>query len=82
MITIFIIKKAASDLYKWVIKNKLFNKVLFCVFVHDELDCECPESIAEDFAKMLSSIMEKAAATYYKKLPIPAEATIAKYWVH
>jgi len=77
-----VMKKAAADLFRWVIKNKLFNKVLFCVFVHDELDCECPEELKDTFPKILSSIMEKAAATYYKRLPIPAEATVEKYWVH
>ena len=63
-------------------KNGYFGTILFCVFVHDEIDCECPKEIAEDFAKVMQDIMEKAAAKYYKKLPIPAEASIGDHWIH
>lgn len=77
-----VLKQAAADLFKWVVKNGYFGTILFCVFVHDEIDCECPKEIAEDFAKVMQDIMEKAAAKYYKKLPIPAEASIGDHWIH
>lgn len=77
-----ILKQAAGDLFEWVVKNGYFGKILFCVFVHDEIDCECPKEISEMFSKQLEQIMEKAAAKYYKRLPIPAECSVDDHWVH
>lgn len=77
-----VLKQAAADLFKWVVDNGYFGKILFCVFVHDEMDIECPAEISDIVAKKMQSIMEKAAAKYYKKLPIPAEATCGKFWIH
>jgi len=77
-----VMKQAAADLFEWVVKNNLFGKVLFCVFVHDELDCECPKDMADSFSKVVQNIMEKAAAKYYKRLPIPADASTDSHWVH
>ena len=77
-----VLKQAAADLFDFVVKHNLFGKVLFCVFVHDELDCECPKEIAEDFSKVMQNIMQKAAAKYYKRLPIPAESSVGSFWIH
>lgn len=77
-----VLKQAAADLFKWIVKNGYFGKILFCVFVHDEIDCECPKEMADSFSKVVTSIMEKAASMYYKKLPIPSEASISDHWVH
>ena len=77
-----VLKQAAADLFEWVVKNGYFGTILFCVFVHDELDCECPKDMAEDFAKIMQSTMENAAKKYYKRLPIPAEASCSDHWVH
>lgn len=77
-----VLKQAAADLFKWVVDNGYFGKILFCVLVHDEVDVECPAEISDMVAKKMQSIMEKAAAKYYKKLPIPAEATCGKFWIH
>lgn len=77
-----VLKQAAADLFEWVIKNKYFGIILFCVFVHDEIDCECPEEMSEKLAKKICYFMERAAAKYYKKLPIPAESSVSNHWVH
>ena len=77
-----VLKQAAADLFKWIVDNGYFNKILFCVLVHDEIDCECPKEIADDFSKVMTQIMEKAARKYYKKLKIPAEASVSEHWVH
>lgn len=77
-----VLKQAVADLFKWVVDNGYFGKILFCVLVHDEVDVECPAEISDMVAKKMQSIMEKAAAKYYKKLPIPAEATCGKFWIH
>lgn len=77
-----VMKQAAADFYNWVIRHKLFGKVLFCVFVHDELDIECPESIKDNVSNKLKYYMEKAAGKYYKKIRIPAEVQISDRWLH
>ena len=77
-----VLKQAAADLFCWVVKNGYFGKILFCVFVHDEIDCECPKRMADKFSKVLEEIMERAAAMYYKKLKIPAECSVGAYWIH
>lgn len=77
-----VLKQAAADLFEWIVKHGFFGKILFCVFVHDEIDCECPEEYVDVFSKKMQSIMEKAAAKFYKKLPIPAECSCGEYWIH
>lgn len=77
-----ILKQAAGDLFEWVVKNNYFGKILFCVFVHDEIDCECPVDLKDIFPKKLENIMEKAAAKYHKRLPIPAEVEVGQEWIH
>jgi len=77
-----VLKQAAGDLFRWVVENGYFGIILFCVLVHDEVDAECPESLKDIFPKKLEEIMEKAAAKYYKRLPIPAEVEVASHWVH
>ena len=77
-----VLKQAAADLFEWIVKNGYFNKILFCVLVHDEVDAECPKELADMFAKKLESIMEKAASKFYKRLPIPAECAVNSYWEH
>ncbi len=77
-----VLKQAAADWFKWVVENGYFGKILFCVFVHDEIDAECPEELSEMFSKKIEQIMEKAAAKYYKKLKIPAECSVGDHWIH
>lgn len=69
------------QLFNWIVENNLFNKVHICCVVHDEIVCDYPEELV-DFPKILEGIMEAAAAKYCKSLPIPAEASVAKHWVH
>lgn len=77
-----VLKQAAADLFEWVVKNGYFNKILFCVFVHDEIDCECPKEMKTEFEHVMQNIMEKAAGKYYHRLCIPAEAETETYWKH
>lgn len=77
-----VLKQAAADLFEWVVKHGYFNKILLCVFVHDEICVECPKKIAEKFAKVMEKTMEDAAAMYYHKLKIPSESSLGSYWIH
>lgn len=76
-----IIKTAATHLFNYIVYNNYFETILLCAIVHDELCLEYPENL-EDFPKLVEDTMLKAAAIYCKSLPIPAEASVAKHWVH
>lgn len=77
-----VLKQAATDLFRWIVDNGHFGVIKFCVMAHDEIDCECPETMKDTFPKVMENIMEKAAAKYYKKLPIPAECSCGSFWIH
>lgn len=77
-----VLKQAAADLFEWIVKNGYFNKILFCVLVHDEIDCECPEELSDMFSKVIVKIMENAAGKYYHRLKVPAECSIGDHWIH
>lgn len=77
-----IIKTAAINLLYWIVNNNLFGKVKLCAMVHDELLAEFPESLKDTFPHILEDIMFKAAASYCKKVPIPAEAEVGMWWKH
>lgn len=71
-----------NQLFKWIVANNYFGKILFCNVVHDELCIEFPEDMKDWFPNIITSYMENSASKYCKKLPIPAEANIGKEWIH
>ena len=77
-----VLKQALSDLFRWIVKNGYFGKILFCVVVHDEICAECPKELSEMFTTILQDTMKNASAKYYKKLPIPAECSVGDHWIH
>lgn len=76
-----ILKDSQIELFNWILKNNLFNKVKIVALVHDEACIEFPESMPE-FPKFLEELMEKSAAKYCKSVPIPAEAAVGDHWIH
>lgn len=77
-----IFKHFNYELYKWVIQKGYFNKVKFCVPVHDEICLECPEELTEEVVKATKHFMESIGALYCHRLPLPAQEEIGKYWKH
>ena len=77
-----VIKDAATQLFNWIVDNGYFNKILIVNITHDEINSECPKEMSENYASLVTSIMEKTAAKYYNKLPFPAEASIGDCWIH
>ena len=77
-----VIKDAAIQLFNWIIDNNYFNKILIVNITHDELNSECPKELKDIYPNIVTTIMEKAAAKYYSKLPFPAEASVGKHWIH
>lgn len=76
------LKEAMIELYNWIIDNGYWGKILFCNFTHDECNTEFPIELKDTYPKLVASIMEKACAKYYKKLPIPAVPEVSDHWVH
>lgn len=79
---IIILKHAMVMFYRWIIQNNLWNKVLLCDLVHDEVCIECPEEIKDTVIPILVKCMEKAASVYCTKLPIPAKPEVGNHWIH
>jgi DNA polymerase I-like protein with 3'-5' exonuclease and polymerase domains len=77
-----VLKEAAIALYKWVIDNGYWGKILFVNFTHDEINSEFPEELKDIYPQLVAKMMQDAAAKYYHKLSIPAEAAVEDHWVH
>jgi DNA polymerase-1 len=77
-----VLKEAATTLYKWVVDNGYWGKILFVNFTHDEINSEFPEELKDIYPQLVAKIMQEAAAKYYHKLPIPAEPEVALFWKH
>jgi DNA polymerase I-like protein with 3'-5' exonuclease and polymerase domains len=76
-----ILKDSQIDMFNWVVDNGFFGKILLVNLTHDEANWEFPEKEV-NFPKLLEETMEKSAAKYCHKLPIPAEASVDSHWVH
>ena len=77
-----VLKEAMITLYKWVIDNGYWGKILFCNFTHDECNTEFPEELKDTYPQIVANIMQEAAAKYYHKLPIPAIPEVDSCWRH
>ena len=77
-----VLKEAMITLYKWIIDNSYWGKILFCNFSHDECNTEFPEELKDTYPQIVAKIMQEAAAKYYHKLPIPAVAEVDNCWRH
>lgn len=77
-----VLKVACINWYKWVIDNGYWGKILLCNLTHDEMNTEFPEELKDTYPQIVAKIMKDAAAQFYHKLPIPAEAQVGEYWIH
>lgn len=62
--------------------NKRYNEnvaYLICT-VHDAIDVEVREDLAEQFAQEKKQLMMEAANKYVKSVSIGVDVTITKYW--
>lgn len=66
-------------IYKY--NNKHNSEVAFLIgTVHDSIDCEAREDIAEEFAKDMESEMVRCGNKYVTKVKMGVDTTITKYW--
>lgn len=76
-----VLKEASIRLFNWIIDNGYFTKILLVNLTHDEINSEFPKEVKE-WPDIVAKTMEEAAAKYYYKLPIPAEASVGNHWIH
>lgn len=77
-----LLKDAVIKLFNWIVDNNYFDKILLVNLTHDEINSEFPQELKDSYPKMVAKIMQDTGAKYYHKLPIPAEASVEKFWVH
>jgi len=78
------IQSLCADILKVAIGNLFLRLepegVRFVNTVHDEIVLECAEEQAEEVARILKEVMEKAGMIYLKDMPCIAEVTISDQW--
>lgn len=81
-------KVSMVNFFEYLRQNNLLFKVLITVTPYDEINCEAPEDIAEDIAKVLHEIMIKAGAYFVHKVKLDADisrlddGSLPTYWIH
>lgn len=75
-------KTASIFLWNYLIEHNLLFKVKLCVPCHDEWNIEVPEDMAVEMTKVLQDCMSRAGEFFCRKLPMPADAVCADYWIH
>lgn len=75
-------KLSSILLFKYIKKHNLLNIVKYVVPVHDEINLECPEAIADKMAKVLEDCMAKGSTPFLKSLKLTATAGVFDHWVH
>lgn len=83
-----IFRVACVYLWEEILKRGWFDKVKLCIPVHDEIDLEAPEEIAEEVAELTHQCMVKAGAFFSTRCKLDAEisrlpdGSLPDYWIH
>ena len=75
-------KLASIKFFNWLKKNNYLFTVKYCIPVHDELNVEAPESIADEVATMLVKCMESGGEPFCTRVHLGADVEIGDYWIH
>lgn len=75
-------KLASIKLFNWLLKNDLLFKVKYCIPVHDEINLEAPEEIAQEVAETLVKCMVSAGKPFCTRAHLGADVEVAEHWVH
>lgn len=68
-------KVSMINFFEYLRRNDLLFKVLITVTPYDEINCEAPEEIAEDIAKVLYDIMVKSGAYFVHRVKLDADVS-------
>lgn len=75
-------KLASIKLFNWLLKNDLLFKVKYCIPVHDEINLEAPEEIAQEVAETLVKCMVSAGKPFCTRAHLGADVEIGNHWIH
>lgn len=76
------------NFFDWIVKNSYFDVVKITIPPYDEVNCEAPESIAEEVTTTLHSCMVKAGAFFCTRCRLDADisrlddGSLPTYWIH
>lgn len=76
------VKSALIMFFNWILRNNYQGIVKICAVVHDEVDVECPESMAEEVKSVLEQCMIDGGKAFCPGVFLGADAEVAKYWKH
>ncbi len=77
-----IFKRFNKVLFDWIVDNGYFNTVKFCIPVHDEINVECPEAMAEEVKNKIQEVMKSEAQPFLKSLTLDSDASVSDHWIH
>lgn len=82
------LRVAMINFFEYLRTNNLLFKVYICVTPYDEINCEAPEDIADNVAKVLYDCMVKAGSYFCTKCKLDADISydengnLPTYWIH
>lgn len=75
-------KLAMIKLFNWIKSNNYLNIVKICTVVHDEINLECPEDIADKVGDILVKCMVAGGKPFCPNVFLGADVTIGDHWIH
>lgn len=75
-------KLAMIKLFNWIKSNDYLNVVKICTVVHDEINLEAPEAIAEEVGDILVKCMVAGGKPFCPNVFLGADVTIGDHWIH
>ena len=82
------LRLALIHFFYYLRDNNLLGIVKICVCPYDEINCEAPDDIAEDIAKVLYNCMVKAGSYFCTRCKLDADistledGSLPNHWVH
>lgn len=77
-----ITKLASVYIFNYLKENDLLFKVWFPATIHDEVVLECPDTISEELAPIVTKCMEDAGNRFYTRVPFTASTHRGLTWEH
>lgn len=75
-------KLSMIKLFNWIQANNYLNIVKICTVVHDEINLEAPENIAEEVGNVLVECMIAGGKPFSPNVHLGADVTIGDHWIH
>lgn len=73
-------KSAMVLIYKYIMRNHLWDKVRIVLQVHDEIVIECRKDFTDSFLPILKQLMLKAGETIVTCIPMESSVSVGPKW--